>query len=179
MEHFYLSLLLLFVSFITISLFILFYRHRSHFTGDNLPPGKIGYPILGETIEFLSTGWKGHPQKFIFDRMIKFNTDIFKTSLVGEPAAVFCGAACNKFLFSNENKLVTAWWPSSVNKVFPTSEETSSQQEARKMRKLLPSFMKPEALHRYVGIMDNVCQKHFETDWGNNKEIVTFTLAKR
>lgn len=180
MEHMFLTwLLLIFVSFVSISLFVLFYRHRSHYTGANLPPGKIGYPVIGETIEFLSTGWKGHPEKFIFDRMTRFSTEVFKTSLVGEPAAVFCGAACNKFLFSNENKLVTAWWPSSVNKVFPSSLQTSSQAEAKKMRKLLPGFMKPEALQRYIGIMDTIAQRHFSADWDNRSEILTFPLAKR
>ncbi|PON81362.1 Cytochrome P450, E-class, group I [Trema orientale] len=179
MEHLFLSLLLGFVTLVSVAFFVLFYKHRSNFTGTNLPPGKIGYPVIGESIEFLSTGWKGHPEKFIFDRMSKFSSEIFKTSIFGEPAAVFCGAACNKFLFSNENKLVTAWWPSSVNKVFPTSQQTSSQSEAKKMRKLLPGFMKPEALQRYVGIMDTIAQRHFAADWDNQKEILTFPLAKR
>ncbi|KAJ1408174.1 Cytochrome P450 [Sesbania bispinosa] len=46
----------------------------------------MGYPVLGESLEFLSTGWKGHPEKFIFDRMIKYSSELFKTSLLGEPA---------------------------------------------------------------------------------------------
>ncbi|XP_059454121.1 beta-amyrin 28-monooxygenase-like [Corylus avellana] len=179
MEHFYLSLLLLFVSFVSLSLFTLFYKHRAHFTSPNLPPGKTGYPMIGESLEFLSTGWKGHPEKFIFDRMSKFSSEIFKTSLLGQPAAVFCGAACNKFLFSNENKLVVAWWPESVNKIFPSSNQTSSNEEARKMRKLLPQFLKPEALHRYISIMDTIAQRHFSSGWENQKEVTVFPLAKR
>ncbi|KAB1212015.1 Beta-amyrin 28-oxidase [Morella rubra] len=179
MGNIYLSLLLLFVSFVTLSLFFLFYKHRSNFTGPNLPPGKVGYPMIGESLEFLSTGWKGHPEKFIFDRMTKFSSEVFKTSLLGQPAAVFCGAACNKFLFSNENKLVTAWWPESVNKIFPSSTQTSSTEEAKKMRKLLPNFLKPEALQRYIGMMDTIAQRHFATDWENKKEVTVFPLAKR
>lgn len=179
MEHFYLTLLLGFVSFISFSLFALFYRHRAQFTGNNLPPGKVGYPVIGESYEFLASGWKGHPEKFIFDRMTKYSSDVFKTSIFGEKAAIFCGAACNKFLFSNENKLVTAWWPSSVNKVFPSSQETSAKEEAKKMRKMLPNFMKPEALQRYIGIMDTVAQRHFADGWENRKEVEVFPLAKK
>ncbi|KAF5445642.1 hypothetical protein F2P56_034681 [Juglans regia] len=178
MEHFYLSLLLLFVSLVSLSLFVLFYKHRSQFTGPNLPPGKTGYPMIGESLEFLSTGWKGHPEKFIFDRMTKFSSEVFKTSLLGQPAAVFAGAACNKFLFSNENKLVISWWPDSVNKVFPSSTQTSSKEEAKKMRKLLPGFLKPEALQRYIGIMDTIATRHFADGWENKKEVVVFPLAK-
>ena len=178
-QNFYLSLLLLFVSFVTLSLFFLFYRHRSSFTGPNLPPGKVGYPMIGESFEFFSTGWKGHPEKFIFDRMSKYSSEVFKTSLLGQPAAVFCGAAGNKFLFSNENKLVTAWWPDSVNKVFPSSLQTSSTEEAKKMRKMLPNFLKPEALQRYIGIMDTIAQRHFESGWENRDEVLVFPLSKK
>ncbi|KAK4564749.1 hypothetical protein RGQ29_006713 [Quercus rubra] len=178
-QNFYLSLLLLFVSFVTLSLFFLFYRHRSSFTGPNLPPGKVGYPMIGESFEFFSTGWKGHPEKFIFDRISKYSSEVFKTSLLGQPAAVFCGAAGNKFLFSNENKLVTAWWPDSVNKVFPSSLQTSSTEEAKKMRKMLPNFLKPEALQRYIGIMDTIAQRHFESGWENRDEVLVFPLSKK
>ncbi|XP_019424082.1 PREDICTED: beta-amyrin 28-oxidase-like [Lupinus angustifolius] len=179
MEQLYLSLLLLFVSLISVSLFFLFYKHRIPFTAPNLPPGSIGYPMIGETLEFLSTGWKGHPEKFIFDRMVKYSSEIFKTSLLGEPIVVFCGASCNKFLFCNENKLVTSWWPDNVNKVFPTSLQTSSKEESKKMRKLLPQFLKPEALQRYVSVMDVIAHKHFGSFWENKTQVTVYPLAKR
>ncbi|KAL1326379.1 hypothetical protein HN51_036465 [Arachis hypogaea] len=178
MEHsFYLSLLLLFVSFVSLSLFFLFYRHWSPFTAPNLPPGRMGYPMLGESIEFMSTGWKGHPEKFIFDRIIRFSSEIFKTSIFNEPTVVLCGPTCNKFLFSNENKLVNAWWPENVKKIFPTTID--SKLESKRMRKLLPQFLKPEALQRYVGIMDSIAQRHFASHWENKTHITVFPLAKR
>ncbi|XVE78712.1 hypothetical protein DITRI_Ditri14bG0000500 [Diplodiscus trichospermus] len=179
MEHFYITLLLLFVSFVTLSLFVLFYRHKSNYSAPNLPPGKPGLPIIGESLEFLSTGWKGHPEKFIFDRMVKYSSQVFKTNIFGEPAAVLCGASGNKFLFSNENKLVTAWWPSSVDKIFPSSLQTSSKEESKKMRKLLPQFLKPEALQSYIGIMDTIANRHFALGWENKDQVLVFPLAKR
>ncbi|KAA8520997.1 hypothetical protein F0562_011670 [Nyssa sinensis] len=138
----------------------------------------MGLPFIGESIQFLRTGQKGHPEKFIYDRMAKFSPQVFKTSLLGEPAAVFCGAAGNKFLFSNENKLVHAWWPSSVDKIFPSSQQTSSKEAAKNLRKLLPGFLKPEALQRYIGIMDMIAQRHFDSDWDNKLEVTVFPLAK-
>lgn len=180
MDHniFYLSLLLLFVSLVSLSLFFLFYKqHKVPLL--NLPPGEMGYPVIGESLQFLSTGRKGHPEKFIFDRMIKYSSELFKTSILGQPTVVFCGASCNKFLFSNENKLVTAWWPDSVNKVFPTTLLTNSKEESKRMRKLLPQFLKPEALQRYVGIMDTKAQSHFASLWENNTQVIVYPLAKR
>lgn len=179
MEFFYVSLLCLFVFLVSLFLHFLFYKSKSTLNGTLLPPGKTGWPLFGESLEFLSTGWKGHPEKFIFDRMAKYSSTVFKTHLLGEQAAVFCGASGNKFLFSNENKLVQAWWPSSVDKVFPSSTQTSSKEEAIKMRKMLPNFFKPEALQRYVGIMDHIAQRHFASGWENRNQVTVFPLAKR
>ncbi|KAL7165798.1 hypothetical protein ACSBR2_036631 [Camellia fascicularis] len=72
------------------------------------------------------------------------------------------------FLFSDENKLVTAWWPSSINKIFPSSNQTSSNDEMKKMRKLLPQSLRAEALHRYICIMDTIAQRHFDSNWKNS-----------
>ncbi|KAL0366861.1 UNVERIFIED_CONTAM: Protopanaxadiol 6-hydroxylase [Sesamum radiatum] len=60
----------------------------------NLPPGKRGWPVLGENMEMALSG----PPKFIKDRMEKYSQDVFQTSLLGERTAVFCGAKGNKFL---------------------------------------------------------------------------------
>ncbi|CAJ1831339.1 unnamed protein product [Sphenostylis stenocarpa] len=179
MEQFYLSLLLMFVSFVCLSFFIIFYRHNAQFSVPNLPPGKMGFPVIGESMEFLSLGWKGHPEKFIYERMAKYSSEVFKTSIFGESTVMLCGATCNKFLFSNENKLVVSWWPDNVNKIFPSSSLTSSKVEAKKLRHMLPQFLSAQALQRYIGIMDTVAQKHFALEWENNTHVTVFPLAKR
>ncbi|XP_058211609.1 beta-amyrin 28-monooxygenase-like [Rhododendron vialii] len=178
MELFYASLLAFFVLSVTLSFYFLLYGKKSGSLLSNLPPGSTGFPMVGESLEFLSTGWKGHPEKFVFDRIARYSSSVFKTSLLGSPTVMFCGAAGNKFLFSNENKLVQAWWPSSVDKIFPTSTQTSSKEEAIRLRKMLPNFLKAEALQRYIGIMDGIAQRHFATDWENKDQVVVFPLTK-
>ncbi|KAL3642848.1 hypothetical protein CASFOL_013663 [Castilleja foliolosa] len=175
MDFLYASLLSLFV--FVISLHFIFYDKRNK--PSSLPPGRTGWPVIGESLEFLSTGWNGHPEKFIFDRISKYSSHVFRTHLLGSKAAVFCGAHGNEFLFSNENKLVQAWWPSSVDKIFPSSSQTSSsKEEAIKMRKMLPNILKPEALQRYVGLMDHIAGRHFSDGWENMDEVLVFPLAK-
>lgn len=178
MELSFFSILSCTILFVTISFLYMIHKSKNSSSAKNLPPGNTGLPFIGESLEFLRAGRMGHPEKFIYDRMAKFSSKVFKTSLLLEPTAVLCGAAGNKFLFSNENKLVTAWWPDSVNKIFPSSLQTSSQEESKKMRKLLPQFLKPEALQRYIGIMDVVAQRHLTRDWDNKQEIVVFPQAK-
>ncbi|XAR63788.1 hypothetical protein NMG60_11023871 [Bertholletia excelsa] len=176
MEIFCTSLLGLFLLFISLSLHLLF-RHQS--TAGNLPPGHTGLPFFGETLEFLSTGWKGHPEKFIFDRISKYSSNVFKTNILGSPKVVICGSAGHKFLFSNENKLVQSWWPSNVNKIFPSSTQTSSKEEAIKFRKILPNFLRVDALQRYIGVMDQMAGRHFAADWDDKDMVVVLPLTKK
>ncbi|XVF23286.1 hypothetical protein REPUB_Repub13aG0023600 [Reevesia pubescens] len=138
------------IFFAAICLGFLVYSKKYNASHLNLPPGRMGLPLIGESLEYLLTGRKGHPEKFLNERMAKYSSQVFKTSILGQPMAVVCGAVGHKFLFSNESKLVTAWWPDSVNKIFPSSTKTSSQEESIKMRKMLPNFLKPEALQRYI-----------------------------
>lgn len=132
----------------------------------NLPPGSYGWPILGETVEFLRAGLEGTPEKFIKERSEKYKSQVFKTSLMGEPMVMLCGAAGNKFLFSNENKLVTVWWPSSVRQLLGHCLATSSGDEGKQMRKMVSYFVSPDAFTRlYIRTMDLVSQQHIKTHW--------------
>ncbi|CAH9075591.1 unnamed protein product [Cuscuta epithymum] len=177
---YYMTLVGMFVLLLSLCLSLyLLLGNKKDSPDDHMPPGRTGWPLIGETLEFLSMGWKGHPEKFIFDRMEKYSSTIFRTHLLGEKVAVFCGANGNKFLFSNENKLLQSWWPDQVEKIFPSASRTSSKDEALKMKKLLPSFLKPEALQRYVGIMDDLARRHFADGWEDRDQVHAFPLAKR
>ncbi|KAM3684101.1 hypothetical protein ACB098_11G018400 [Castanea mollissima] len=84
------------------------YKPKS--THSNLPPGKKGWLIIGETSEFAM-----------------------------EKMVVFCGASGNKFLFSNKKKCVISWWPHSVEKVMlsPKSLESFVPEDSVKARRAI------------------------------------------
>ncbi|KAK9097664.1 hypothetical protein Syun_024709 [Stephania yunnanensis] len=179
-------ILFLLVSILLISLLpfylILVTSHR----GQPLPPGRMGWPVVGESLEFVSAGRRGVPEQFFKERMKMFSTQVFKTSLLRVSTAVFCGPSGNKFLFSNENKLVSLWWPRSVDKVFPSaSTSNTSIEEAKRVRKLAVAFLKPEALQRYIGTMDAMAKMHLQTKWATaatstvhvNTLVKTYTFA--
>ncbi|KAK7340617.1 hypothetical protein VNO77_21325 [Canavalia gladiata] len=180
MEQLYdVSVLFLLVPLTLFSVFILLYSHRSKMSSPNLPPGRMGYPVIGESLEFISSAKKGHTKKFIYDRITMYSSNVFKTSMFGHYMVMLCGATGNKLLFSSENKLVTSWWPDNVNKIFPTTLLTSSKEESKKLKHMLPHFLKAQALQRYIPIMDSIAQKHFASHWENKTQVTVFPLAKR
>ncbi|OWM88938.1 hypothetical protein CDL15_Pgr020892 [Punica granatum] len=185
MDLFYTCLLYVAILYVTI---FLIRKHKSGSPGTNrnLPPGKTGYwPIIRETLDFVTAGRRGTPEKFVTDRTSRYSSDIFRTSLLGlGDVAVFCGPSGNKFIFSSENKDVTMWYPRSFKKVaeFPDPEAAdnySNDDGLRKTRGFTLEFTKPEALQRYIPIMDSMAKQHLEADWAPYQEVRAFPLIKK
>ncbi|GKA23876.1 beta-amyrin 28-oxidase-like protein [Tanacetum coccineum] len=95
------AIMLLVVFFLFIALcFFLVYRHNST-TSKNLPPGSFGWPFIGETLAFIRSRRGGTPERFTKERIEKYGSPlVFKTSLLGERMAVFCGAEELGILFN-------------------------------------------------------------------------------
>ncbi|KAL7602042.1 beta-amyrin 6-beta-monooxygenase [Lactuca sativa] len=166
----------LLVILLSSSFIYLFYLKRNS-SNPEAPPGSNGWPIVGENINLGLLG----PPKFIQKRMKNFSNDVFKTSLLGEKMAFFCGPQGNKFVFTNENKLVTSWWPKSVTKVLLFTEVIDQDQKivAPLLANSVHEILKPEALKKYIAIMDTMARQHMDTDWAPNKEVKVHPLTQK
>ncbi|KAL3848981.1 hypothetical protein ACJIZ3_010863 [Penstemon smallii] len=145
----------------------------------NLPPGNFGLPILGETVELLGARRNGTPEKFFKERIERYKSHVFKTSLMGQSVAVLYGPSGNKFLFSKENKLVTVWWPSSVRKILGKCIATTNGIEGLRMRKMVSYFFSPDAFTKlYIKTMDLVAQQHIKNHWQGKEEVKVFPTIR-
>ncbi|KAM7515197.1 hypothetical protein LguiA_004780 [Lonicera macranthoides] len=165
------------LALLPLSISLLLFLRKRDSSKSNHPPGTSGWPMIGENIVFVMSG----PQKFVNDRMKKYSPDVFQTSLLGEKMAVFCGATGNKFLFTNENKLLTSWWPQSMKKalLFPSFVESSLKEVSALKRSFLHDILKPEALKQYIPLMDSMARDHLEAEWLPNDEVKVFPLMKK
>ncbi|RDX89475.1 Cytochrome P450 90B1, partial [Mucuna pruriens] len=79
----------------------------------NLPPGKMGWPFLGETIGYLKPYSATTIGEFMEQHIARYGT-IYKSKLFGEPAIVSADAGLNRFILQNEGKLFECSYPRSI-----------------------------------------------------------------
>ncbi|KAF3433453.1 hypothetical protein FNV43_RR24555 [Rhamnella rubrinervis] len=110
--EFLILFLLLAVSLCSISFFYLLRasRHRRL----RLPPGNLGLPLIGETLQLISAYKTENPEPFIDERVKRFGP-IFTTHVFGEPTVFSADPETNRFILQNEGKLFECSYPSSIS----------------------------------------------------------------
>nr|XP_015900676.2 beta-amyrin 28-monooxygenase-like [Ziziphus jujuba var. spinosa] len=181
--------LLLFILFATSTYFL--FNHKNYSNSKNLPPGSAGWPIIGETIEFLYET----PENFINHRTKKYSSQVFMTNIFRRPTAIFSGPAGSKFISSNDQKLLKVWYPPSQRSLFqmnrpnptptPTPSPSQPSPATQPQPKTLTSasgFLRPEA--RYVAKFDSFTKSFLRSYLEAKQEVVevypfakTFTLT--
>ncbi|XP_010553960.1 PREDICTED: cytochrome P450 85A1-like [Tarenaya hassleriana] len=73
-----------------------------------LPPGSMGWPLFGETTDFLK-----HGPDFILLKRSRFGS-FFKSHILGCPTIVSMDAELNRYILMNESKGLVAGYPKSM-----------------------------------------------------------------
>lgn len=104
------SLILLFP--VSLSLFILL-RATARRRG-RLPPGNLGLPFIGETLQLISAYKTENPEPFIDDRVSRYGS-VFTTHLFGEPTVFSADPEANRLILQNEGRLFESSYPGSIS----------------------------------------------------------------
>ncbi|KAL8539224.1 hypothetical protein ACS0TY_001007 [Phlomoides rotata] len=79
-----------------------------------LPPGNLGLPLIGETLQLISAYKTENPEPFIDDRVSKYGT-VFTTHVFGEPTIFSTDPDTNRFILQNEGRLFESSYPGSIS----------------------------------------------------------------
>ncbi|XP_047318148.1 cucurbitadienol 11-hydroxylase-like [Impatiens glandulifera] len=86
-----------------------------------LPPGSMGLPFIGETIQFIIPSNSLDTPSFIKKRIQKYG-NVFKTSLVGRPIVISSNSDFNHYILQQEGKLVEISYMDSFDKMIDMKE---------------------------------------------------------
>ncbi|KAF8406900.1 hypothetical protein HHK36_006021 [Tetracentron sinense] len=106
-----------------ILLFIILYRSlrriRSRYSSP-LPLGTLGWPFIGETIEFISCAYSDHPESFM-DKRRRMYGKVFKSHIFGSPTIVSTDAEVSRFVLQSDAKVFIPSYPKSLTELMGKS----------------------------------------------------------
>ncbi|KAL1562462.1 cytochrome P450 716B1-like protein [Salvia divinorum] len=143
-----------------------------------VPPGSLGIPIIGQSLELLRAMRADKSEEWFQERARKYGP-ISKMNIFGKQTVFLTGQAYNKFIFSSDEQTLSNKQPASVRRLLGERNlfEMSSE-DHRRLRGAILSFLKPEALKQYVGTMDHEIRLHLAHHWHHDHVISVMPLMK-
>ncbi|KAH8493285.1 hypothetical protein H0E87_020115 [Populus deltoides] len=121
---------------------------------------------------------KNTAEKWLQNRTRKYGP-VSKMNLFGTPTVFLQGQAANKFIYTCDGDTLSSQQPLSVKRICGERNLFElSGLEHRRVRGALVSFLKPEVLKQYVGMMDERIRKHFEMHWHGKQKVMAMPLMK-
>ncbi|XP_068669321.1 3beta,22alpha-dihydroxysteroid 3-dehydrogenase-like [Aristolochia californica] len=80
----------------------------------DIPPGSLGLPFVGETLQLIAAYKTENPEPFIDARIRRYGR-LFTTHVFGEPTVFLTDPEAIRFVLQNEGKLFESSYPSSIS----------------------------------------------------------------
>ncbi|KAG0486499.1 hypothetical protein HPP92_008594 [Vanilla planifolia] len=106
------ALLLPFLLIVVVAASILTHPRRSR-RPVGLPLGSLGWPVVGETLEFLSAAYSSRPESFMDLRRALYGK-VFKSHLFGSPTIVSTDAEVSRFVLQSDARAFVPSYPKSL-----------------------------------------------------------------
>ncbi|KAF8702509.1 hypothetical protein HU200_032889 [Digitaria exilis] len=132
------------------------HRWRNPRCHGRLPPGSMGFPLVGETLQFFSPDDDDSfdVPRFVRHRLARYGP-VFKTSLVGHAVVVSADEELNHMVFQQEGQLFQSWYPDSFVEILGR-DNVGEQQGAmfRYLKNMVLRYFGPESLRDSTMLRD-------------------------
>ncbi|KAL8123758.1 hypothetical protein AgCh_011668 [Apium graveolens] len=89
-------------------------------TSGKIPRGTSGWPVIGETLEFIASGYSSRPVAFMEKRKAMYGK-VFRTHILGKPIIVSTDPDVNKIVMQNHGNVFIPSYPKSVTELLGKS----------------------------------------------------------
>ncbi|KAK3224688.1 hypothetical protein Dsin_004550 [Dipteronia sinensis] len=136
------------------------YRWRNPRCNGKLPPGSMGLPLLGESIQFFTPNTSSEIPPFVKKRMKRYGP-IFRTNLVGRPVVISTDSDLNYYIFQQEGRLFKSWYPDTFTEIFGQQNVGSLHGFIYKyLKNMVLNLFGPESLKKMLPEVEQVaCRK--------------------
>lgn len=137
-----------------------------------LPPGNLGLPLIGETVQFLLDPNFGDKRENAYG-------SIYKTNILGRKTVFMSGAEANKFILSSHMDCFS-WgkgWPDNFKELLGRSLFLQDGEEHQRNRKLLMPAFHGQALVNYITTMEEIISRYLRK-WKTQRTMTWFPEIK-
>ncbi|NP_001311890.1 Abscisic acid 8'-hydroxylase 3 [Capsicum annuum] len=114
--------------------------------GYKLPPGSMGWPYIGETLQLYSQD----PNAFFINRQRRYG-EIFKTKILGYPCVMLASPEAARFVLVNQANLFRPTYPKSKENLIGQSALFFHQGDYHNhLRKLVQASLNPESIRNQI-----------------------------
>ncbi|OVA07648.1 Cytochrome P450 [Macleaya cordata] len=166
------SVLSCLIALAIISLTHYVYRWRNPKCNGKLPPGSMGLPLIGESIQFFFPSKSFDIPQFFKKRIARYGT-LFRTSLGGRPVVVSSDPEFNHFILQQEGKLVEMWYMDSLSSVFGSevSEGANIGYIHKYTRNLVLGHLGTECLKQMLLLQMEVMVTQYLQSWSTKPSV--------
>ncbi|KAJ6364400.1 hypothetical protein OIU76_029365 [Salix suchowensis] len=132
--------------FIVFLVQLLVRKKKKEKTRYRLPPGRRGWPLIGDSFSWYNAVAGSHPPQFVQQQVNRFGK-IFSCSLFGKWAVVSADPTFNRFIMQNEGKLFQSSYPKSFRDLVGKNGVITVQgEQQRKLHGIASNMMRLEKL---------------------------------
>ncbi|KAI5595018.1 hypothetical protein POPTR_003G122500v4 [Populus trichocarpa] len=161
---------LFFGALIIISITHWVHRWRNPRCNGTLPPGSMGLPLIGETLQFFAPNTSFDIPPFVKERMKRYGP-IFRTNLVGRPVVVSTDPDLNYFIFQQEGQLFQSWYPDTFTEIFGRQNVGSLHGFMYKyLKNMVLNLFGPESLKKMLPEVEQTTSKRLQL-WSHQESV--------
>ncbi|ESR56222.1 hypothetical protein CICLE_v10019989mg [Citrus x clementina] len=133
-----------------------------------LPPGSMGLPIIGETIQFFTPYSLYETQPFIKKRMARYGS-VFRTNIAGQKVIVSTDPVTNYSIMNTENESLLFWCTDGLSHIFGNQNFLSQHGSVHKyLRSLVLHLTGREILRqKFLHEIDQTTRSHLHS-WASS-----------
>ncbi|XP_054798444.1 abscisic acid 8'-hydroxylase 4-like isoform X1 [Prosopis cineraria] len=157
------------------SVFVLLKKqYRKPPTRPQLPPGSMGWPRIGETLQLYSQ----NPNVFFAAKQKRYG-EIFKTNILGCPSVMLAGPEAAHFVLVTHADLFKPTYPKSKERLIgPSALFFHQGQYHMSLRKLVQDSLSLESLRKLVPHIESLAVSAINS-WADAPLVNTFSEMKR
>ncbi|CAK9170469.1 unnamed protein product [Ilex paraguariensis] len=146
------------------------FRWRNPRCSGKLPPGSMGWPLLGESLQFFAPNMSSDIPPFVKERMERYGP-IFRTSLVGRPVIVSTDSDLNYFIFQQEGHLFQSWYPDTFTEIFGRQNVGSLHGFLYKyLKSMVLDLFGPESLKKMIPEVEETASRNLKM-WSDQDSV--------